>query len=334
MTTSGPPGATEAPRDWRPSASHEALRLRAALLARARQFFAERAVLEVETPLMVRHAVSDANLGSWRVQHPSRQTPAAWLATSPEYAMKRLLAAGSGDIYQLGRVFRVDESGRLHQPEFTMLEWYRVGFDLAAIVEETGELINALLCRAGRAPRAVKRRRWAEVLRAATGLDPLACGTQELAERARQEGLRGADGLDRDALLDFLMGVSVGPTLGLEAIEVITHYPASQAALARLDPEDARVALRFEAYLDGMELANGYVELTDAREQRERFERDAAQRRARGLPAVQIDSALLAALEHGLPPCAGVALGFDRLVMCAAGARRIDEVISFRSEDA
>lgn len=323
--------------DWRPSASAQALRARAALLARAREFFEARRVLEVDTPLLVNSPVTDVHIASATVElapeHPaaargaSGHAPAMFLHTSPEYAMKRLLAAGSGDIYQICRVVRGNEHGRLHNPEFTLIEWYRIGFPLHALMDEVEALVRVLLGTAG-AGRRGERLSYREAFVRELALDPLEASDLTLRDAARGLGLRSGTA-NRDALLEFLMGVGVGPRLGRGALTFVHAYPASQAALARLDPHDARTALRFELYCDGVELANGFHELQSAPEQRARFERDNDARRAAGLRAYPPDERLLAALAAGLPDCAGVALGFDRTLMLALGAARIDEVLSF-----
>jgi elongation factor P--(R)-beta-lysine ligase len=316
-----------APADWRPAASAQALRARAALLARTREFFAARAVLEVDTPLMVNAPVSDVHIASARVELAPPAAP-MFLHTSPEYAMKRLLAAGSGDIYQICHVVRGNERGRLHNPEFTLIEWYRLGASLAGLMDEVEALVRALLGPVA-AARAGERLSYEAAFRRELGLDPFAASESELHEAARRLGWRGEPALDRDALLEFLMGFGVGPKLGHGALTFIHGYPASQAALAQLDPLDARTALRFELYCDGIELANGFQELRAAAEQRARFERDNEQRRRAGQPVSPPDERLLAALAAGLPECAGVALGFDRTLMLALGAAHIDAVLPF-----
>lgn len=319
--------------DWRPSATPAALRTRAALLARTREFFAARAVLEVDTPLLVNSPVSDVHIGSAAVElapdkAAARSTPRLYLHTSPEYAMKRLLAAGSGDIYQICHVVRADERGRLHNPEFTLIEWYRQGWRLEALMDEVEALVRALL---GAATRRGERLSYREAFVRELGLDPFSSADAELRAAAQRFGLEAgaARGGERDQLLDFLMGCAVGPGLGRAALTFIHGYPASQAALARLDPQDPRTALRFELYCEGLELANGFQELQSAAEQRARFERDNTARRSAGLPAAAPDERLLAALAAGLPECAGVALGFDRTLMLALGAAHIDEVLPF-----
>jgi lysyl-tRNA synthetase class 2 len=264
-----------------------------------------------------------------------------FLHTSPEYAMKRLLAAGSGDIWQLCKVARGDERSRLHNPEFTLLEWYRCGRSMDALVDEVAALLDLWMTQASKAPRPLIRRRYRDAFREHFGLDPFTATLPALAALAQSAGLVTAPTPSctdatalRDELLDFLVGARLGPALGHGQWLALTHYPASQAALARLDPDDPSVALRFEVYADGIELANGFEELGDASEQAARFAADNLARRATGLPERAPDPRLLAALAAGLPPCSGVAVGFDRCVMVATGATHIDEIIAFPSEHA
>jgi lysyl-tRNA synthetase class 2 len=320
------------PESWRPTASPAALRRRAEALRYTREFFAARGVLEVETPALVNTPVSDVNLGSARVTLPGRDEP-CFLHTSPEYAMKRLLAAGSGDIYQLCHVFRGGERGRLHNPEFTMLEWYRLGFTLEDLAREVAALVRGLL---GREDLPVEMVTYSDAVRTHGGFDPLEAPLPELRRAAGALGLDDAslNTASRDELLDLVMGARVGPALGAAALTFVHRYPASQAALARLDAGDPRVALRFELYHQGVELANGYHELASGTEQRARFAADLEARRGRGLPVEGLDEHLLAALDAGLPECAGVALGFDRVLMLACGADRIDDVLTFPVERA
>lgn len=317
---------------WRPTATNGALRQRAQALRTAREFFFARQVLEVETPAMVNAPVSDVNLGSVRVQMSGSDTP-LFLHTSPEYTMKRLLAAGSGDIYQICHVYRGAERGRQHNPEFTLLEWYRLGFSLEALMGEVADLTRELL---GAADLPAEFLTYREAVRRHAGFDPLDADISELQRAAHALGLEAtrAARLERDELLDLIVGAQVGPALGANALTFMHHYPASQAALARLDAGDARVALRFELYHRGIELANGYHELASSAEQRLRFAADQQSRNARGLPTFALDAHLVAALDAGLPDCAGVALGFDRVLMLAMNAASIDEVIAFPTERA
>jgi lysyl-tRNA synthetase class 2 len=257
-----------------------------------------------------------------------------YLHTSAEYAMKRLLAAGSGDIYQLCHVFRGGEQGPHHSMEFCMLEWYRVGLNMQQLMEEVAAFLQQLLPAAMTAP--VEYRSYSDCLRPLLDAEVLGASDALIAARAGDLGFDGSllTRCDRDQLLDLLMATRIGPALGRNGPCFVHHYPASQAVLARLDPSDARVALRFEVYINGMELANGFEELADAAQQRARLEADNRLRSERGMPVVPIDERLLAALASGLPPCSGVALGFDRLLMLAAGASHIDEVLSFPSDRA
>lgn len=314
--------------DWRPSASFENLRERARILQRVRAFFAERGVMEVETPILSVAAIPDPELESFdsRYTGPGHAVGLPlYLHTSPEFPMKRLLAAGSGPIFQLCRVFRQGEAGRLHNPEFTLLEWYRPGFDHHRLMDEVEALAGPLLGCEGRAQRLA----YSEAFRRYLGVDPLEATAGQLRECARRQGIVGIDaGDERDVWLDLLLTHCIEPELGRDGLCFLYDYPASQAALARLNRDDPRVAERFELYYRGVELANGFHELADSREQRSRFEAELQARAARGLPQVPLDERLLAALD-ALPDCSGVALGVDRLVMLAVGAESIAEVMAF-----
>ncbi|HEY0802492.1 MAG TPA: EF-P lysine aminoacylase EpmA [Steroidobacteraceae bacterium] len=317
---------------WRPTATHAALKRRAQMLGLAREFFNHRGVLEVETPILSSAAVSDPQIESLVTQiagNPER----AYLCPSPEYAMKRLLAAGSGDIYQICKVFRDAERGRWHNPEFTMIEWYRLGFDDAALMDEVELLVGQLLAPV-RALKAAERLSYSAALQRHAGVDAFSSSDEELLDAAMRFGVACDAELDRDAKLDLLMALIVGPRLGHENPCFIFDYPASQAALARLKPGIPRVAARFELYLNGLELANGFHELVQPEEQRARFVQDLGVRRARGQLQPPLDENLLAALEKGMPDCAGVALGFDRLVAIAVGADRLSGAMSFGIDNA
>jgi lysyl-tRNA synthetase class 2 len=317
---------------WRPTATPAALRRRAEALRYTREFFAERGVLEVETPALVNAPVSDVNLDTVQAMLPGQGEP-YFLHTSPEYAMKRLLAAGSGDIYQVCHVFRGAERGRQHNPEFTMLEWYRLGFTLEELMCEVAGLVRGLLDDANLP---VEMLDFREAVGRHAGLDPLEASLPDLRRAAGELGLGGSglQAASRDDLLDLIVGARVGPALGGATLTFVHRYPASQAALARLDSDDPRLALRFELYHRGIELANGYHELASGAEQRSRFAADQEARRRRGLPVRALDERLLAALDAGLPDCAGVALGFDRVLMLACGAACIDDVLTFPVERA
>jgi elongation factor P--(R)-beta-lysine ligase len=317
--------------DWHPTATRAVLEQRAAALTRVREFFAKRAVMEVDTPIVVNAPVTDVHIHSAEVRFPD--APGRYyLHTSPEFAMKRLLASGSGDIFQICHVARGLERGRHHNAEFTLIEWYRLGYSLEQLMDEVEALARHVLGAAATSLRG-ERIGYASAFEAALQLDPLTASVDELRSAAQQAGFE-QPGAQRDELLEFLMSAQVGPNLGWDALTFVHRYPASQAALARLDPADPRCALRFELYCNGIELANGFHELASAGEQRARFANDLAERKRRGLPADTMDELLLGALESGLPECAGVAVGFDRLVMLATGARHIDEVLPFPIERA
>jgi elongation factor P--(R)-beta-lysine ligase len=328
-----PPGETGIAAAWQPNASLATLRLRAELLAATRRFFAERSVLEVDVPALINHPVTAPHIHSAQVQLPGHARP-LFLHTSPEYLMKRLLAAGSGDIYQIAHVFRGAEQGRLHNAEFTLIEWYRRDCSLQQLMNEVGELARQLL--ALPPSFSVESLHYAEAFARALGCDPLAASDDAMRALALRYGLDARLGAEctRDELLDWLMGSAIGPHLGTSALCFLHHYPASQAALARLDPADPRCALRFELYFRGVELANGFEELLDAQEQRRRFEAEQEQRRCLGLMVPEIDTALLAALASGLPQVAGVAVGFDRVLMLRSGADRLSAVLPFALERA
>lgn len=322
--------------DWRPTAPSQNLRLRADLLRRTREFFAVRDVLEVETPLLASAPVTDPHIAALRTEYFGPGSPTGrtlYLQTSPEYAMKRMLAAGSGSIYQICKAFRAGEAGRLHNPEFTMLEWYRIGFDHNRLMDEIDELISELI---NRSP--AERLSYGSLFEERIGIDPHTASRVELSAAAALNGIEvdgtGADSLDRDDWLQLLFSGIVEPQLGRARPTFVSDYPASQCALAKMRDAQPRIAERFELFVDGLELANGYHELCDPDQHKKRFERDLASRRELGLPEVPVDERFISSLEAGLESCAGVALGFDRLVMIAAGANRVQEVLAFPIENA
>ncbi len=301
--------------DWRPQASLETLRLRARLLEQIRAFFAARGVLEVDTPLLGPAPGSDPQQHCLDLDVPGAGR--RYLQPSPEFAMKRLLAAGSGSIYQLCKAFRAGEHGSRHRVEFTLLEWYRTGFDYRALMDEVQALVCGLLGRP-----AAQVFSYGELFRRHAGIDAFATDEATVWQRVAAAGIEPSPTLraaGRDAALDILLTRLIEPAIAPLGAVFVYDYPASQAALARLRPDQPALAERFELYVDGIELANGWSELTDAVEQRRRFEADNRKRQALGLPTVPLDEGLLAALAHGLPDCAGVALGFDRLLMLACG---------------
>lgn len=319
---------------WQPSASIDNLLKRAKLITEIRHFFVERGVLEVETPALSRTATTEVHLVSFDthfVGPGAAEGKALYLTTSPEYHMKRLLAAGSGPIFQLGRSFRNEESGRYHNPEFTMLEWYRPYFDMYRLINEVDDLLQQVLdCETA------ERLSYQQAFLRYLQIDPLSADKEELHDLAStlELGELAAKEDDRDVLLQLLFTAGIEPYIGLDKPVFIYHYPATQAALAEISSEDHRVAERFEVYFKGIELANGFRELTDPDEQRLRFEQDNRKRMARGLPQYPLDELFLSALVHGIPDCSGVALGVDRLVMLALGTERISEVMAFTVDNA
>ena len=317
---------------WQPSASIKNLLTRAKLIEEIRRFFTDRGLLEVETPVLSEFGVTDVHLATFSTEFISpfgEQSKTLWLSTSPEYHMKRLLAAGSGPIFQIGKVFRNEEAGNRHNPEFTMLEWYRPHFDMYRLINEVDDLLQQIL----ECPPA-ESMSYQFAFQQYVGLDPLSADLAELVEKAKKHQLMGAENESRDTLLQFLFSAVVEPQIGQDAPVVVYHFPASQAALAQISSEDLRVAERFEFYYKGLELANGFHELSDAREQLRRFQQDNLQREKMGLPVRTIDTRLLSALQAGIPNCSGVALGVDRLLMIAMGAEHIKEVISFAIDNA
>lgn len=314
---------------WAPAAALERLRQRARLLADIRAFFACRGVLEVETPCLSTAGATDPAIQSLSVPMGGGRR---WLHSSPEFPMKRLLAAGSGDIYQIARVFRGEEAGRHHNPEFTLLEWYRVGFDHHALMAEVEALIRQVAGDRLAAPAQVLTYR--EVMLRHAGVDPFQAGEMELSRRARSLGLDVQGSLDRDGWLDLLMSMVVCEAFPANTLTLVHDYPASQAALARVRPGEPPLAERFEVYWGAMELANGFHELGDAAEQRRRFQADRDRRAQQGLSPVPLDERLIEALEAGLPDCAGVALGVDRLAMCLFGVETLRDVLAFDWERA
>lgn len=319
---------------WRPAASLENLRARAALLAEIRVFFADRGVLEVETPIASRAAATDPAIEGFptRCSAPGGDWE-LYLHTSPEFPMKRLLAAGSGPIYQICKVFRDGERGRLHHPEFSLLEWYRPGWDYGQLMDEVADLVRRALAQ----PDMVQERlAYRELFRDRIGIDPWSADLGSLREAALGLGISGAESLvlDLDGWLDLLLTHALEPHLGRGRLTFVCDYPPSQAALARVRAGADPVAERFELYLEGVELANGFQELTDPAAQEARFRVDLAERRDRGQPVPPMDQAFLAALAAGMPEGSGVALGLDRLLMARVRARHIDEVLAFPIERA
>lgn len=321
--------------EWRPTAGIEALRRRAELLGSVRAFFAERGVMEVETPVLAACGATDPHLDSFSTCYTGPGAAGgrrAYLQTSPEFAMKRLLATGCGPIYQICKAFRNGEAGRHHNPEFTMLEWYRPGFDYRTLMAEVDELLRLIL----KTPAAALHS-YAAVFEEHLRLDPHSATTAQLRACAAGHGIVVSESLgeDRDAWLTLLWTHLIEPDLGGDGRPLfVFDYPASQAMLARLRPGSPLVAERFEVYVHGVELANGFQELQDGAEQRHRFEENCQRRQEAGMVEMKVDDRLLAALDHGLPNCSGVALGLDRLLMLKVGAGTLGEVLAFPFDSA
>lgn len=330
--TTPPVGARPA-RD--PSTLKSALNLRAQTTTQIRAFFAERNILEVETPILSAAGNTDPNIQSFTTRftgHVDAGAPVRWMRTSPEFPLKRLLAAGIGDCYELGRVFRNGEAGGRHNPEFTMLEWYRVGWDDARLAREVIDLLERLLVQAGRTFEVVETT-YRGLFHDTVGVDALTDPVETLQAALEGHANVNGEGLTRDDWLDLLMTHRIQPGFARDRVTVVSDFPASQCALARIRPGDVPVAERFEAYVGPYEVANGYHELNDAAEQRARFERDNAVRRERGVDEVPIDENLLAVLGQ-MPDCAGVALGVERLLMVLADTDRIADVLAYPFSEA
>ncbi len=323
-------------QDWKPTASLDALKARAALLADIRDFFKKRQVLEVETPLLCKRAATDLHLSpipalyskDVKAEHSERY----YLQTSPEFCMKRLLAAGGGSIYQICKAFRNGETGNFHNPEFSILEWYRLGFDHHQLMDEMDLFLQAVL----QVP-AAEKISYQDLFLKYVDFDPHTISSTKLMSIVMALGIKiDSPGLNRDDYLHILLSHVIEPQLGHDAPIMIFDYPETQAALAKIKQKTStlKVAERFEVYIKGVELANGYHELTDARQQALRFQSDTEERRKLGYPEMSIDERLIAALEAGLPHCAGVALGIDRLLMLKLGSKKIEEVLSFSTSKA
>ncbi len=319
---------------WQPSASIQRLRQRAEIITVIRDFFRTRKVLEVETQLLSYATVSDPYIISIPAifkKIGSLQEETVYLQTSPEYAMKRLLAAGSGAIYQITKAFRQGEVGKHHNPEFTMLEWYRPGFDHHALMDEMDELLQLIL-----KVKPAQRISYGDIFEKFLDINPHTATIAELMACAKKQNIlfESDNEANRNFWLDLLITHCIEPHVGKEVPLFLYDFPATQAALAKVRQENPPVASRFEVYFKGIELANGFHELQDAKEQRRRFENDLKQRTEMNISLTPIDENFLAALQHGFPDCAGVALGIDRLIMLALDAASVSEVIGFAFERA
>ena len=317
------------PDDWRPTASLQALRERAQLYTAIRQFFAERDVLEVDTPVLSHGTVTDVFIDGFSTNFAysdSGHNETLYLQTSPEFALKRLLASYQTSIYQLSKAFRHEGFGRLHNPEFTMLEWYRVGLDHHALMDEISDLLKALI-----GAQQTERMTYQQAFQKHLNLDPLSDSTQRIAQVFNDCNIDLSDEypIDHDGMLQLLFSYEIEPRIGQQYPCFIYDYPASQSSLAKINSDDPRVADRFELYFKGTELANGFHELQDAAEQRKRFEHDNRLRRTFRFAEKPLDERFLGALEAGIPACAGVAMGIDRILMLKHGYTHIEQVLAF-----
>jgi len=314
--------------DWKPGASANNLRARAEILANIRQFFADNNVLEVETPLLARTTATDVYIQSLEIANPLIDVPETlYLQTSPEYAMKRLLGSGAGPIYQICKAFRQGESSNRHNPEFTILEWYQPGYTMDDLMQQVEQLVDTLLAY-GRIPRLAYRELFQEHLH----FDPHTISLESLKDVASRRMELSGGQLSKTDYLQLLLAKSIEPVMPASCF--IYDFPIDQSALAVIENDETgeAVAKRFELFCGGMEIANGYFELVDPAEQRKRFESDRQTRKSLSLPEYPIDEKLLAALEHGIPQCSGVAVGIDRLVMLVTGATDIRAVLSFTTD--
>ncbi|WP_160179722.1 elongation factor P--(R)-beta-lysine ligase [Paraglaciecola mesophila] len=320
--------------DWQPTADIAILKQRANIIADIRQFFFQRNVTEVETPQLSNASVSDFHMRVFETEFNDPTSPQArtmYLQTSPEYAMKRLLCAGSGPIYQIAKAFRNEEAGKHHNPEFTMLEWYRPDFNHRQLMDELDDLMQHVVgCEKA------QRMSYQAAFISYLSIDPLTAPLSALQQKGSELGYEHIcqHEQDRDTILQLLFSHEIEPKIANERPCFIDRFPASQAALARISPDDGRVAERFELYFKGIELANGFHELANVEEQRQRFTADNDLRERNGLPNVAIDELFLSALEAGLPNCAGVAVGIDRLVMLALDKPNISQVLAFNHRNA
>lgn len=310
-----------------------ALQQRAFLYQQIRAFFQQLDVLEVETPVLSGHANTDVNIDVFSSQGIHRCSGRSYLRTSPEFFHKRMLASGVGDLFEIAKVFRLGEASKRHNPEFTMLEWYRLDFELFDLIDEVSALMQALLAAFDWPELPVRHSSYAELAETHLGFNPLNASVTTLNAHCRSLGYHGTD-LDANQALDFLFGVGIEPKLSSDELLFVYHFPASQAALAAINPDDAHTCLRFELLWQGVELANGYQELTDAKEQQRRFQADNTTRQAMGKSTLPYDQHLIDAMTSGLPNCSGVAMGLDRLLMLLTRTENLQDILPFPADRA
>lgn len=313
---------------WKPNATISNLIKRSSIISKIRNFFSDRNILEVDTPCMSTRTVTDVNIDSFETKYfepgNKKKSKILYLSTSPEYHMKRLLAAGSGPIYQISHSFRNKEAGKYHNPEFTMLEWYRPSYDMQKLIQEVNDfLIYILKCKNAEIIS------YQKIFIKFLNIDPLSANKKELINLVKKFGIKNIEKERKETILQLLFLLGIESNIGKDRPVFIYHFPSNQAALAKINNKDKRVAERFETYFKNTEIANGFFELTDYIEQKKRFDLDNSLRKKLKLPKQKIDMNLLNALHHGLPSCSGVALGIDRLVMLALNASCINDVLSF-----
>ncbi|GAA4814788.1 elongation factor P--(R)-beta-lysine ligase [Marinicella pacifica] len=317
---------------WSFQSPLERLQQRAFLLSKIRSFFAERNVLEVQTPILSSAANTDQHIEVFSTEPIVGTNKAAFLRTSPEFFHKRLLASGSGDIFEIAPVFRREECGDLHNPEFTLLEWYRLDFDLQQLMNEVDDFIQSMASHFHKKTAATESISYQELFISCAQVDPFDVSCEYLNKLCRQHGYRG-NVLSRSQALDYVFALMVQPSLTEKDGVLVYHFPIEQAALAQPHPDDPACCLRFEYLFRGIELANGYRELSDAQLQRQRFEQDLLWRKQQHKPTLQFDENLLTALRHGLPDCSGVAIGIERLLMCLLGLDKLNQVMGFTAQN-
>jgi lysyl-tRNA synthetase class 2 len=317
---------------WKPACGIEKLQVRASMLSTIRAFFSQREVLEVETPLLCQATGTDPQLDFFSTDYhypPDNKT--MYLQTSPEFAMKRLLAAGSGSIFQLCKAFRNGEEGRFHNPEFTILEWYRVNFTMWQLIDEVVELLVELMDGYYRVE-SINKISYCDVFKQMTGLNPLVFCQEKYAAYALHHSIEDAInicGNDHTMWLDFIFSYKVQPNFKQGTLTIVHGYPAIQSSLARINRDNPDIADRFEVFIEGVEVGNGFFELSDAKEQERRFDQENKIRKLSGLAHVEKDLFFLEALKQGLPDCSGIALGVDRLLMMLTNAQKLSDVMSF-----
>lgn len=312
-------------QNWEPSANIDSLIKKAKTIQQIRNFFQQKNVLEVQTPILSSFPITDLHLENLKTEfNHGSINKTFYLQTSPEYHMKRLICAGSGSIFQILPVFRNDELGRIHNPEFLMLEWYRINFSMFELIDEIDELLRLVLgCKK------CEKYSYNQLFAQFVGIDLLSASLNELCQKAKSSGFQNPEQLEFNDLAQFLFSYYVEPNIGLDAPAVVYNFPKSQASLAKICPKDPRVAQRFEVYYKGLELANGFCELNDYQEQYQRFLQDNQLRQQYNKENKEIDMNLIAALKAGMPNCSGVALGLDRLIMLKLDKKNISEVMAF-----